>query len=199
MHDNYRYFLLNKPYNMVSQFKSDHPVRLLGDLNFDFPEGTHALGRLDNESEGLLLLTTDKRATKLLFEKNKNHKRVYKVMVFKTVTNETVQKLQNGVEFKARGGVDYTTKPCEVKVIEDPNFTFKSSYQKNEFRSYSWLEFVLTEGKYRQVRKMCETVGHRCKRLVRTKIVNLSLNGLNAGEVKEVSSEYFFEGLGIKI
>ncbi|MFY8091766.1 MAG: pseudouridine synthase [Chitinophagaceae bacterium] len=199
MHDTNRYFLLNKPYNMVSQFKSDHPVRLLGDLSFNFPEGTHALGRLDNESEGLLLLTTDKRATKLLFEKNKNHKRVYKVMVFKTVSNEVVQKLQNGVEFKARGGVDYTTKPCEVKVIEDPNFTFTSTYQKSEFRAYSWLEFVLTEGKYRQVRKMCETVGHRCKRLVRTSIEGLTLDGIGVGEIKEVNAEYFYENLNIKV
>lgn len=184
---------------MVSQFKSDHPVRLLGDLEFDFPEGTHALGRLDNESEGLLLLTTDKRLTKLLYEKNRLHKRVYKVMVFKTVTEEVVEKLKNGVEFKARGGDLYTTKTCEVKIIEEPAFDFPSPIIKSEYRTYSWLEFTLTEGKFRQVRKMCETVGHRCKRLVRTSVVNLKLEGIKVGEVKEVNADYFFEGLGINV
>ena len=62
----HRYFIVNKPYNIVSQFVSSHRVGLLGDLAFDFPEGTHAIGRLDNNSEGLLLLTTNKKITKLL-------------------------------------------------------------------------------------------------------------------------------------
>ena len=62
-----RYFIIYKPVNMVSQFISSHEVRLLGDLAFDFPAGTHAIGRLDQDSEGLLLLTTNKKITKLLF------------------------------------------------------------------------------------------------------------------------------------
>ena len=62
-----RYFILNKPFNMVSQFVSTHDVQLLGNLDFDFPPGTHAIGRLDNDSEGLLILTTNKKVTRLLF------------------------------------------------------------------------------------------------------------------------------------
>ncbi|WP_261387849.1 hypothetical protein [Chitinophaga pinensis] len=62
---------------MVSQFISPDKVRLLGDLDFDFPEGTHAVGRLDNNSEGLLLLTTNKKVTRLLFESEQPHKRAY--------------------------------------------------------------------------------------------------------------------------
>ena len=80
----HRYFLVNKPYNMVSQFVSSHDVRLLGDLNFDFPEGTHAIGRLDQNSEGLLLLTTNKKITKLLFQGPIPHKRTYLVQVKNT-------------------------------------------------------------------------------------------------------------------
>ncbi len=63
-----RYFIINKPPNMVSQFVSTHDVGLLDDLDFQFPEGIHAIGRLDSHSEGLLILTTNKKVTKLLFQ-----------------------------------------------------------------------------------------------------------------------------------
>ena len=76
-----RYFIIYKPVNMVSQFISSHEVRLLGDLGFDFPEGTHAIGRLDQHSEGLLLLTTNKKITKQLFQGEKPHTRTYLVQV----------------------------------------------------------------------------------------------------------------------
>ena len=82
----HRYFVIHKPANMVSQFISSHKVRLLGDLNFTFPEGTHAVGRLDINSEGLLLLTTNKKITKLLFESTVPHKRAYLVQVKHVVT-----------------------------------------------------------------------------------------------------------------
>jgi len=77
----HRYFIIYKPYNMVSQFVSSHDVRLLGDLDFDFPAGTHAIGRLDNHSEGLLLLTTNPKITRLLFQGITPHERKYLVQV----------------------------------------------------------------------------------------------------------------------
>src|ERR1700733_15348898 len=85
----HRYFLLNKPRDMVSQFVSSHKVGLLGELNFTFPAGTHALGRLDKDSEGLLLLTTDKRAGRLLFLSGLPHLRTYLVMVQNELSPET--------------------------------------------------------------------------------------------------------------
>ena len=69
----HRYFVINKPYNMVSQFISSHDVTLLGQLNYPFPEGIHAIGRLDNHSEGLLLLTTNTKVTRLLFQGTTAH------------------------------------------------------------------------------------------------------------------------------
>ena len=72
-----RYFIINKPYKMVSQFVSPDNVGLLTAINYNFPPGIHAIGRLDNHSEGLLILTTDKRITKLLFESKVPHKRTY--------------------------------------------------------------------------------------------------------------------------
>ena len=93
-----RYFIGNKPYNMVSQFVSPHKVRLLGDLNFNFPEGTHAIGRLDNYSEGLLILTTNKKVTRLLFESDEPHKRTYLVQVEHLVSEDTLT-VQHGYIF----------------------------------------------------------------------------------------------------
>ena len=83
-----RYFIINKPYNMVSQFVSTHPVNLLGGLDFDFPKGIHAVGRLDNHSEGLLILTTNKKVTRLLFLSEAAHERTYLVQVNNLISDE---------------------------------------------------------------------------------------------------------------
>src|SRR6476659_1354965 len=97
----HRYFILNKPVNMVSQFVSTHDVKLLSSINFEFPEGTHAIGRLDKNSEGLLLLTTDKKVTRLLFQGKQPHKRTYLVQVKNKVSPETVVKLASGILISA--------------------------------------------------------------------------------------------------
>jgi 23S rRNA pseudouridine2457 synthase len=192
-----RYFILNKPYNMVSQFISDHPVRLLGQIKFNFPEGIHAIGRLDNPSEGLLILTTDKRVTKLLYQGIKKHKRTYVVLVLKKVTPETLEKLRTGVSFLIKGNEMYTTSPCEVDIIDEPNFAFPSPYKKSIYQEYTWLKITITEGKYRQIRKMVWAVKHRCVRLIRTSIVDLQLGDLQPGEIKELNANEFFGALGI--
>ena len=89
---------------MVSQFVSSHPVNLLTSINFSFPEGTHAIGRLDNHSEGLLLLTTNKKITKLLFESNLKHVRKYLLQVKNIMDSKAVLSLQEGVIIKIKGG-----------------------------------------------------------------------------------------------
>src|ERR1700740_2406003 len=83
-----RYFIIYKPFNMVSQFVSSENVKLLGDLEFEFPEGTQAVGRLDNNSEGLLILTTNKKLQRLLFLSKQPHKRKYLIRV-KDIISET--------------------------------------------------------------------------------------------------------------
>ncbi|MFN5253547.1 MAG: pseudouridine synthase, partial [Chitinophagaceae bacterium] len=117
-----RYFIIYKPVNMVSQFISTHQVKLLGDLNFDFPEGTHAIGRLDQHSEGLLLLTTNKKITKLLFQGTKPHTRTYLVQVKNIVSKETAKQLSEGIEISASGGGRYRTSTCLVKIVNKPNY-----------------------------------------------------------------------------
>ncbi len=184
---------------MVSQFVSSHPVRLLGEIKFDFPEGIHAIGRLDNHTEGLLILTTDKRVTKLLFTSGKPHKRTYYALVLKKVTPETVEQLRNGVSFNIAGNAIYTSTPCEVDIVDEPNFVFPSPYKQTQYLEYTWLKISLTEGKYHQVRKMVWAVKHRCVRLIRTSIENLELGDLPAGAVKEIDGNEFFNLLDIDL
>ncbi len=196
----HRYFIINKPYNMVSQFVSSHKVRLLGDLAFDFPEGTHAIGRLDNHSEGLLLLTTNKKVTKLLFESKQPHKRTYLVKVRRIVTPEILLQLQTGTSIIIKGGSNYITTPCDVQIVEPPIDLFVGGANQSNPRldlPSTWLNITLTEGKYHQVRKMVASVNHQCVRLIRMSIENLTLGNLQSGEVKEVEETYFFKQLDI--
>lgn len=193
----HRYFILHKPANMVSQFVSPDEVRLLGDLNYPFPEGTHAVGRLDNHSEGLLLLTTNKKVTNLLFLGEVPHKRTYFVLVGHVVSSETLEKLRNGISIKIKGGVNYVTTPCEVDIIARPEWLPKDQSEEREI-PHTWLSISLTEGKFHQVRKMVRTAGHRCKRLIRVSIEDLHLDNLEPGEVREVDETRFFEKLKIR-
>lgn len=192
-----RYFLLNKPYEMVSQFVSTEDVRLLGSIDFNFPEGTHAIGRLDNLSEGLLILTTNKKLTGLMFHQTVPHKRTYLVQVAGKVSDETILKLRSGVPITIKKNIKWTTSPCEVEKIEQPEDCYKIENWLHPNNPYTWLKITLTEGKYHQVRKMVNTNKHHCKRLIRVSIAGIQLGDLPAGQVKEMEEKAFFEQLGI--
>lgn len=183
---------------MVSQFVSTHNVGLLTQVDFPFPEGTHAIGRLDNHSEGLLLLTTNKKITKLLFESKVPHKRVYLALVKYKVTEAQLLQLQNGVTLPARGGGYYISQPCDVKIIEAPVFNFASHYIMNSYIEYTWLQLTLTEGKFRQVRKMLAAVKHHCVRLIRVAIEDIELGNLLPGAVIEINESEFFRLLHLE-
>jgi len=184
---------------MVSQFVSSDRVRLLGELDFDFPEGTHAIGRLDNTSEGLLLLTTDKRVTKLLFQSDEPHKRTYLVRVSGHVTPDELQRLRTGVPILIEKDLYYTTPPCEVSIATDPPGLFPEQREQRPQVPHTWLYISLYEGKFRQVRKMVAAVGHHCRRLIRVSIEDMTLDGLPPGGVRELSAEEFFRRLRINI
>ncbi len=182
---------------MVSQFVSPDNVGLLGDLDFQFPEGIHAIGRLDSQSEGLLILTTNKKVTKLLFESKIPHKRTYLVLVRNVVKPETLQQLRDGITMLVKGAVMYTTTPCDVEIVNMPPGLFPGAF---EFRSdipHTWLLMTLTEGKFHQVRKMCSGVHHRCLRLIRVSIEDMELGSLPPGHVMELEEEEFFSKLKI--
>jgi 23S rRNA pseudouridine2457 synthase len=183
-----RYFVVYKPYKMVSQFVSPYIQRLLGDLNYEFPEGTHAVGRLDNLSEGLLILTTDKSLTRRLLHPSRGHLRRYAVLVRGTVSAEALQQLQEGISIGLKGRGDYMTRSCVVRILDqsplperDPPYI--------QYGPHTWLEFELFEGKNKQIRKMCRAVRHEVQRLVRTHIEDLSAENMTSGQVLEMSQK----------
>ena len=183
---------------MVSQFVSTHDVRLLGDLNFDFPPDTHAVGRLDNHSEGLLILTTNKKVTRLLFLSDEPHKRTYLLQVNNILSAENLKRLQTGVELRIKTGVQYTTSPCDVRIETNPEKLYDLGVRLTAYHPFTWLLITITEGKFHQVRKMIAATGHKCKRLIRISIEDLELDGLRAGEVREMKEEDFFAKLKIE-
>jgi 23S rRNA pseudouridine2457 synthase len=177
---------------MISQFVSPYKHALLGDLHYSFPAGTNAVGRLDDDSEGLLILTNDKSLTKRLLHPDRKHRRNYIVQVEKKIEPEAVEKLSAGIEILIKRKGSYKTLPCEVRTIEKPENLPERAHSFKEFLPHSWLEFVLTEGKNRQIRKMCSAVRHDCKRLIRTKIEDLELGAMQPGEVREIKQQELF-------
>jgi 23S rRNA pseudouridine2457 synthase len=159
--------------------------KLLGEL-YNFPEGTMAIGRLDEDSEGLLLLTTDGKVSEQI--RSKKVDKEYYVQVDGIITLEAIEKLQNGVEIGFEG-TKYTTKPCKAFLVSEiPNFGERGKKIRDERHGpTSWASITVNEGKFRQVRKMTAAVGFPTLRLVRIRIGNVHLNELKAGEVIEVS------------
>lgn len=191
----HRYFLLNKPLNMVSQFISAHQVPLLADLDFKFPEGTHAIGRLDQMSEGLLLLTTNKKVTKLLFQGVRPHVRTYFVQVKNKVQEDTLIALRNGVDISAPNGTVYRTAPSSISLMHPPELWWENGIVVHQNQKTDWLRMELKEGKFHQVRKMVAAMHHRCIRLIRWSIEDLTVDKIDPGQVKEVDESYFFNAL----
>lgn len=157
---------------------------MLGEL-YDFAPGTMAIGRLDEKSEGLLLLTTDGKVSEAI--RSASVEKEYYVQVLGIVSSEAVEQLCAGVEI-GFDGKRYRTKPCKVRQLAAaPTYSFppKRAHQRNHGPT-SWLSVTIREGKYRQVRKMTAVVGHPVIRLVRMRIGKHTLGDLRAGEVREV-------------
>lgn len=184
---------------MVSQFVSPYEQIKLGGLNFDFPEGTNAVGRLDYASEGLLILTTDNTLTGKLLHPSKQHKRAYIVQVAREVNDVTLQKLRSGIDILIKKKGAYTTQPCEVNLIKKPVNIPEREDSLEEKIPQSWLSFILTEGKNRQIRKMCRISGHKCWRLIRTGIEDLTIDNMRPGEVREIDRGELFRLLRLDL
>jgi 23S rRNA pseudouridine2457 synthase len=184
----HQHFILHKPYGYLSQFVYElkRKKKLLGELH-NFPQGTMAIGRLDEDSEGLLLLTTDGKMSEMV--RSKKVDKEYYVQVDGIINQEAIDKMKKGVEI-GFNGTKYITKPCESFIINEiPVFGARGKKIRDERHGpTSWASITVNEGKFRQVRKMTAAVGFPTLRLVRVRIGNVHLNDLKAGEVVEVKS-----------
>ena len=182
----HQHFMLYKPFGYLSQFmsnsKDERKKRFLGELH-SFPDNTMAIGRLDEKSEGLLLLTTDGKLSAHVT--GRGIEKEYYAQVNGDITFESIEQMQQGVEIGFKGQ-KYITKPCKVfKIKETPNFPERSKKIRDDRHGpTSWVSVTLTEGKFRQVRKMTSAVGYSTLRLVRVRVGNLLLGAMQVGEVR---------------
>lgn len=172
---------LHKPYGVLSQFTAEvNGQRTLAE--FGLPRDVYPVGRLDRDSEGLLLLTDDNALKTRLLDPLRKTPKTYLVRVEGTPTADALRRLGSGVDIRVKKRA-YRTQPAKASVVPDPGFAERLPPVR--FRKTvpdAWLEIVITEGKNRQVRRMCAAVGLPVLRLVRTSVGAADLAGLQPGE-----------------
>jgi|UniRef100_UPI0037831BB8 23S rRNA pseudouridine2457 synthase len=177
----------HKPFDVLSQFTQEHPShRTLAE--FGFPPHVYAIGRLDRDSEGLLLLSDEAHWNDQLLNPRHAHPRTYHAQVDGVISDEALRKLRSGVDLK-----EFRSLPCKAQRLDiepahpprDPPIRFRKNIPT------SWLELTLTEGKNRQVRRMTAAVGFPTLRLVRVSIGGLRLAnlGIKEGQWRELTAE----------
>lgn len=195
---NFKYYIIYKPYGMLCQFTSGENKPVLGDL-YTFPKDVYAVGRLDADSEGLLLLTNDTSLNHRLLNPKFRHERTYWVQVDGDITPEALANLSKGVTITV-DGKPYQTLPLRARKMDiapalperNPPIRFRKNIPT------SWIELTLQEGKNRQVRKMTAVVGYPTLRLVRSAIEGVKIEQMQPGEVKQLSKDLIYSLLNIK-
>ena len=193
----HRYFLVHKPYGTLSQFTREVPEhRTLADL-YDFPPAVYPVGRLDRDSEGLLILTDDRRLNEQLLHPSHGHRRTYWVQVEGEPGKDALRALAAGPVIRVKGKT-HRSRPVVAEPIAPviPPRVPPIRYRKNV--PDRWLSLQLTEGKNRQVRKMCAAVGHPVLRLVRYAIGSLTLESLGGASVREVEGDWLHRSLELR-
>jgi len=165
------YIMLHKPRGYVTTVSDEQNRKTVMDLVSDIDERIYPVGRLDKDSEGLLLLTNDGSFTNAMTHPSHNYAKVYRVTVRPKVTDEMLYNMRNGIEIDGK-----KTAPCEVTVL---------TTEENRVV----LEFILKEGRNRQIRKMCESQGLEVARLKRTAIGPVKLGMLPQGKYRELSEQ----------
>ena len=175
--------IFNKPYGVLSQFTREHGHSSLAD--FDLPPGVYPAGRLDHDSEGLLLLTSDGSLQARISDPRHKMPKTYWAQVEKEINPEAVSKLRAGLVLK-----DGPTLPCGADLLPDPGLPPR--VPPIRFRKTvptSWAEIILREGRNRQVRRMLAAVGFPVLRLLRRAIGPLTLEGLEPGKWRELTEK----------
>ena len=182
------HYLIYKPFTMLSQFSPEGDKPTLADLPCTFRRDVYPVGRLDADSEGLLILTGDKTINHRLLDPRFSHKRTYYVQVDGPITDEAIRQLTDGVMITVDGKPHHTLPAQARRLPADPDLPARNPPIR--FRANiptSWIALTLTEGKNRQVRKMTAAVGFPTLRLVRWSIGHLTAAGMRPGEVRPLS------------
>jgi len=191
----FRYFVIYKPYGMRCQFSGEGNT--LGNLG-DFPTDVYPVGRLDKDSEGLLIITNDKALNHRLLDPIQGHQREYYVQVEGDVTKEALHRLESGVPIQVDKRV-YRTKKAFANLLNAipllPERIPPVRYRKAI--PDTWISLTLVEGKNRQVRKMTAETGFPTLRLVRWAIEGLTMEGFASGQVLELSRNAMYSSLRI--
>ena len=193
-------YALNKPFGVLSQFTNEGGHPGLGSLGLQLPTDVYPIGRLDRDSEGLLLLSNDSNLIHELLEPRNGHPRTYHVQVEGSVTKEHIESLIEPMELRIKKR-QHRTKPCRAKVILDSNADDRvPPIRERKSIPTEWIQMRLTEGKNRQVRKMTAHVGLPTLRLIRTQIGDLSLDSLNlkSGQVMLLNAEQTGQALSAR-
>jgi 23S rRNA pseudouridine2457 synthase len=178
------YSIIYKPFNVLSQFTSQDGKQTLKDY-FAVPKDVYAVGRLDYDSEGLLILTNDKRLNNQLLNPLFAHRRTYWAQVDGDITEQAILALQHGVDITVEGKI-YHTEKCIATILNEPPIVPERNPPIRVRKSIptSWIKLTITEGKNRQVRKMTAAVGFPTLRLIRYSIGSCTIKGFNPGDMK---------------
>ena len=176
-----KYILFNKPYNVLSQFTDEGTGHLTLKQYIDIPD-VYAAGRLDRDSEGLLLLTDDGALIKKLTDPKQHIEKTYWAMVEGDPTRDKLTQLEQGIQLKG-----YRTLPAKARFIPSPNLPSRSK-PETPHGPTAWIELKLHEGKKRQIRHMTAAVGLFTLRLVRVAIGDINIDGLQVGEWRHLAA-----------
>ena len=188
----HHYFVVYKPFNVLSQFTSQEGKPTLKD-HFKVPPDVYPVGRLDYDSEGLLILTNDASLNQRLLNPRFAHEREYWVQVDGAVDRQAIQKLESGVTINV-DGKSYKTLPCRAEVFETEP-TVPDRHPPIRYRASiptSWIKLILKEGKNRQVRKMTAQTGFPTLRLIRNRIGRLNIEGWQPGNIRPMGKEEMY-------
>jgi len=188
----HQYYVIYKPFQVLSQFTSAEGKATLKDL-FPVPTDCYPVGRLDFDSEGLLILTNDATLNSRLLNPRYAHDREYWVQVEGAITAAAIQQLGTGVTISI-DGKPYRTRPAIVTPFETPP-KVHDRHPPIRYRAQiptSWISLVLREGKNRQVRKMTAQTGFPTLRLIRHRIERVDLDGMRPGEMRSMTRERLY-------
>jgi 23S rRNA pseudouridine2457 synthase len=190
----HQYYIIYKPFNVLSQFTSQEGKQTLKDY-FNVPRNVYPVGRLDYDSEGLLILTNDRKLTDALLNPLFAHEREYWIQVEGEIDQAAIQTLVQGVTITV-DGKSYKTKTCKAeKFSVSPEVGERTPpIRARKNIPTSWIRLILTEGKNRQARKMTAKAGFPTLRLIRYRIEKVTIEGLCPGEMRMISREELTTG-----